>query len=91
MTQSPNYLGLPNLKYQLVTGFLVNQWFIPPATIIDTSRQEFAWLFNVLPPMDAIPLDQATYQFFTSSGGTIGCGYPYWAVRYGPNVVPINP
>jgi hypothetical protein len=90
MTESPNYLGLPNLRYQLVTGLVVGQWCLPPAQIIDTSRQEFAWLFNVPPPLDAVALNQATYDFMVSNG-QVGLSYPYWLVRYASGINPIHP
>jgi hypothetical protein len=90
MSENPNYLGLPNLRYQLTTGLVVGQWFIPRDTQVDTSRQEFAWLFNVPPPPDAVALNQATYDFMVSNG-TVGLSYPYWLVRYGPGITPVHP
>lgn len=32
------------------------------------------------PPPDAVPLDLATYQYMTSTGGVVGKGYPPWQV-----------
>ena len=91
MSENPNYLGLPNLRYQLTTGLVVGQWFIPRDTQVDTSRQEFAWLFNVPPPLDCVALNQATYDFLVSANGTIGLSYPYHLVRYAAGVVPVHP
>jgi hypothetical protein len=90
MTESPNYLGLPNLKYQLVSGLSVGQWFLPPGQIIDTSLQQFEWLFNVPPPMDCVALNQATYDFLVSNG-QVGLSYPYWTTRYAPGITPVHP
>jgi hypothetical protein len=90
MTENPNYLGLPNLRYQLTTGFCVGQWFIPPGTIIDTSLQAWEWLFNVPPPIDAVAFNQQTYDFVTSNG-QVGLSYPYWSTRFGPGITPIHP
>jgi hypothetical protein len=51
--------------------------------------QTWLWLANTLPPMDSMALDQATYDFMTTSMAG-GCGYPWWLVRPGPNVIPIH-
>jgi hypothetical protein len=78
------------MKYQLVSGLSVGQFFYAPGQIIDTSQQAWAGLANVFPPSDAVALDQSTYSLMTNSGGVIGAGYPYWTTRYGPGVVPIH-
>jgi hypothetical protein len=51
-------------------------------TIIDTSTVEWESLAWVPPPMDAMALDQVTYDYMTS-----GLGYPVGKVRAGPGVV----
>jgi hypothetical protein len=90
MTEKPNWLGLPNLRYQLATPFVIGQWCLPADTVVDLSLEKWVWLGNVPPPPDAVALTQQTYDFMTSNG-QVGLSYPYWIVRPGPGVTPIHP
>jgi hypothetical protein len=81
---------IPFLKYAVGSG----GWNAPGGhwldrgTVVDTSVwAEFA---GVVPPPDAVPLDQQTYDFMTSNG-VVGLSYPYWQVAVGPGIVGINP
>jgi hypothetical protein len=61
---------------------------LDPGTVVDTSvLAEFA---GVAPPPDCVPLNQQTYDWFTSNG-IIGLGYPYWKIAVVAGVVGINP
>jgi hypothetical protein len=71
------------MKYQIAgAGWPVGARLIEAGTIIDTSTVEWASLVWVPPPMDAIALDQVTYDYMTSR-----LGYPVGKVRAGPGVV----
>jgi hypothetical protein len=68
----------------------LSRLFLPPSTLIDDSLPQWAYLVGQGPPIDCIPLDQATYNFMTSNG-VIGLGFPYWRVAVSPGIVPIEP
>jgi hypothetical protein len=71
------------MKYQITgAGWPIGARLIEAGTIIDTSRIEWANLRWVPPPVDAIALDQATYDYMTGR-----LGYPISKVRAGPGVV----
>jgi hypothetical protein len=71
------------MKYQIAGGgWPVGARLIEAGTIIDTSTVEWARLAWVPPPMDAIALDQVTYDYMTGR-----LGYPVSKVRAGPGVV----
>jgi hypothetical protein len=60
---------------------------IPPGTIVDTSLPQWSALRGTA-PVDAIALDQCTYDFMTSTGGQIyGLGFDVNRVAVGPGVV----
>jgi hypothetical protein len=70
------------MKYQVAgDGWPVGARLIEAGTIIDTATVEWASLAWVPPPMDAIALDQATYDYMTGR-----LGYPVSKVRAGPGV-----
>jgi hypothetical protein len=70
------------MKYQIAgPGWPVGARLIEAGTIIDTSTVEWASLAWVPPPMDAIALDQLTYDYMTGR-----LGYPVSKVRAGPGV-----
>jgi hypothetical protein len=70
------------MKYQIAgTGWPVGARLIEAGTIIDTSAIEWASLAWVPPPMDAVALDQVTYDYMTSR-----LAYPVSKVRAGPGV-----
>jgi hypothetical protein len=83
-------MSTPTLRYQIgPNGFPVNggALVIPRDTIVNTSQQAWAFLAEINPSIDCIPLDQQTYDWMLN--GVVG--YPYYAVRPGPGVVPVAP
>jgi hypothetical protein len=71
------------MKYQIgPAGWPIGERLIKAGTIIDTSMIEWANLRWVPPPMDAIALDQATYDYMTGR-----LGYPISKVQAGPGVI----
>jgi hypothetical protein len=56
------------MRFQITNGWPIGSWFIPPGTIIDTSKpdheltREERWAQGRLPPRDAVALDETTYQ-----------------------------
>ena len=83
-------MAIPAFKYQVSgQGFAVAQpqsMVIPPTTVVDTSLAQWGFLAGVAPPMDAVMLTQATYDYCTSSNGVIGLGYDTARVLCGPGV-----
>jgi hypothetical protein len=82
-------MAIPFLKF-MVTG---QGWpvgnpsrLIPAGTVVDTSLPAWAALAGMA-PIDAIMLDQQTYDWATSSNGVIGLGYDVARVIAGPGVV----
>jgi hypothetical protein len=88
-------MAIPAFKYQVGgQGFAVAQpqsMVIPASTIVDTSQAQWGFLANVVPPIDAVMLTQATYDYVTSSNGVIGLGYAPGRVAVGPGVVSTAP
>jgi hypothetical protein len=78
------------VKYQLLTGMSVGQFYINPGQIIDTSLPQWAWVGSGIPP-DVVALDQNTYDYLVSGHGVSGLSYPYWQVRYAGGINPIHP
>jgi hypothetical protein len=61
-------LSIPNLKYQVGgQGWAVGNpsRLIPAGTVIDTSQAQWSALRGMA-PVDAVALDQITYDFMTS-------------------------
>jgi hypothetical protein len=83
-------MPIPNLKYQVGGG----GWavgnpsrLIPPGTIVDTSQPGWAALRGMA-PVDAVALNQITFDWMTSSNGQLyGLGYAPGRVACGPGVV----
>jgi hypothetical protein len=73
-------------------GWAVNGglWDYPPGTLIDTTLPQYQFLVGEGPPIDALPLNQYTYDFMTSNGVN-GCGYTYYRVAVSPGIVPVGP
>jgi hypothetical protein len=72
-------MAFPTLKYQIAGGgWPVNggSLLLAPATIVDTSQPQWSFLASTPPPIDAIALDQTTWNFMTSSNGVIGQQLP---------------
>jgi hypothetical protein len=89
----PNPVNATNLLYLVsgqgwdVRGGLI---FLRPGTMVDMNTPRWAFLADQDgPPIDAVALNQYTYDYMTNNNGVIGLGYPYWAVRYGSDVIPI--
>jgi hypothetical protein len=83
-------MAIPALKYAVgPQGWnAAGGHWLDPGTLVDTSVWlEFA---NVVPPMDAIPLNQQTYDWFVSNK-VVGLGYPYWRVAVVAGVVGVMP
>ena len=84
-------MAIPALKYQVGgQGFAVarpQSMLIPSGTVVDTSLAQWSALSGVAPPIDAIMLTQATYDYVTSSNGAIGLGYDTARVLCGPGVI----
>ena len=77
-------MAAPALKYAIGQNGWAgpNGHWLDRGTVVDTGVcLEFA---GVMPPIDAVPLNQQTYDFMTLS-------YPYWQVAVGPGIVGINP
>jgi hypothetical protein len=70
------------MKYQIAESWPVGSRLIEADTVIDTTLPEWVSFLWVPPPMDAIALDQVTYDYMTSR-----LGYPVSKVRAGPGVV----
>jgi hypothetical protein len=83
-------MAIPNLKYMVGgAGWAVGRpqsMELPPGTVVDTSLAAWAALAGMV-PIDAIMLDQQTYDYATSSNGVIGLGYDVARVIAGPGVV----
>jgi hypothetical protein len=84
-------MPIPNLKYQVSgSGWAVSKpisMLIPAATIVDTSQPQWAALRGTA-PIDAIALDQISYDWMTSTNGQIhGLGFDVNRVQCGPGVV----
>jgi len=83
-------MAAPNLKYMISgQGFPVSKpisQILPPGTIVDTSQPQWAALKGMM-PVDAIALDQITYDWATSSNGVIGLYLDVNRVACGPGVV----
>jgi hypothetical protein len=63
--------------------------WLDAGTVIDwMERPGFCW---VPPPQDAIPLNQYTYDWFTSNHYRVGQGYPYWTTAVVDGVVGLGP
>jgi hypothetical protein len=88
-------MAIPAFKYQVSgQGFAVarpQSMLIPSGTVVDTSLAQWSALSGVAPPIDAIMLTQATYDYCTSSNGVIGLGYAPGRVAVGPGVVSTAP
>jgi hypothetical protein len=74
--------GQAQMKYQIAERWPVGSRLIEADTVIDTTLAGWVSLSWVPPPMDAIALDQVTYDYMTSR-----LGYPVSKVRAGPGVV----
>jgi hypothetical protein len=59
---------------------------VEAGTVVDTSRQEWAFLRNIGPPPDAIALDQSTYEYMVRD-----LGYSVFNTRIGPDVKSLAP
>jgi hypothetical protein len=59
---------------------------LDPGVVVDTALRPDAVFQR--PPPDAVPLNQETYDYFTSNG-VIGMGYDYTKVAVFPGVVGI--
>jgi hypothetical protein len=84
-------MAIPVLKYMVSGGgFAVSRpisQIIPAGTVIDTSQAAWSALADVPPPVDAVALTQATFDYMTSSNGVIGLMHDRNRVRVGPGVV----
>jgi hypothetical protein len=80
----------PNLKYMISgAGWAISRpqsMVLPPGTVVDTSQAAWAALSGMA-PVDAIALDQVTYNFMTSSNGVSGLYLDVNRVGCGPGVV----
>jgi hypothetical protein len=83
-------MAAPNLKYMVSgAGFPVSKpqsMLIPVGTVVDTSQPQWAFLAGMA-PVDAIALDQQTYNYMTSTGGVSGLYLDPNRVGCGPGVV----
>jgi len=73
-----------------VTGSRID---LMPGTFVDFSDPRWAFLLDQNgPPIDAVALNQLTYDFMTSND-VVGLSYPYWEVRYmfDRGIIPISP
>jgi hypothetical protein len=82
-------MAAPNLKYMVAgQGWAVSRpqsMVLAPRTVVDTSQAQWSALAGMV-PVDAIMLDQQTYDFATSSNGVIGLYLDVNRVRCGPGV-----
>jgi hypothetical protein len=62
-----------------LSGWPIGAQLIPAGTRIDTSEQEWRFLSNHIPPMNAQALDQNTYDVMAAR-------YPYNRIMTGPGV-----
>ena len=71
-------------------GWAAGGYWLDAGTVVDTGQGR--WFEDIWrqPPPDAVPLDQFTYDYFTSTG-MIGMSYPYEKVAVFPDVVGILP
>jgi hypothetical protein len=86
--QGRSVMAAPSLKF-MVSG---HGWpvgnpsrLIPAGTIVDTSQPQWSALAGMM-PVDAIALDQITYDFATSSNGVMGLYLDVNRVLCGPVV-----
>jgi hypothetical protein len=56
-------------------GFPVGGALIGPGTEVDTGDIVWSQLVNVMPPIDAVPLDQATYLLMQQHYAGVGWGH----------------
>jgi hypothetical protein len=61
--------------------------WLDAGTIIDTMQPRWFDFLTIPPPIDAVPLNQYTYDWFVSAHGRVGQGYPYWTTAEVPGVV----
>jgi hypothetical protein len=82
-------MAVPALKYAVgQNGWAAGGHWLDRGTVVDTSVWlEFA---NVVPPIDAVPLNQQTYNWFVSKG-VVGLGYPYERVAVVAGVTGVLP
>src|SRR5215475_1767433 len=66
-------------------GWAINGGLIdfPSGTAINKDQPQYQFVDGLGPPIDAIPLNQYTYDLMVNNNGVIGLGYPYWAVTPG--------
>jgi hypothetical protein len=60
----------------------VGRRWIEPGTFVDDSLPYWSFVLGQGgPPVDALPMDQATYDAFVRPQSQGGLGYEYWRVR----------
>jgi hypothetical protein len=70
----------------------IGRRFIEPGTLIDDSLAQWAFVASQGPPIDALPVDQATYDAMLRSPALGGLGYEYFRVRpFGAGIVLSGP
>ena len=83
-------MAIPNLKFMVSgAGWPVSKpqsMIIPAGTVVDTSQAAWSALAGMA-PVDAIALDQQTYNWMTSTGGVSGLYLDVNRVGCGPGVV----
>jgi hypothetical protein len=80
---------MANLKYAVgPQGWAAGGYWLDAGAVVDTSVRSEAVFQR--PPVDCVPLNQSTYDFFCSQG-TVGLGYDYSRVAVAPGVTGINP
>jgi hypothetical protein len=90
MEEGRSVMSIPTLRYMVSgAGWPVSKplsMIIPPGTVVDTSQARWAALAGMM-PIDAIALDQQTYESATSSNGVMGLYLDVNRVQCGPGVV----